>query len=545
MSKGVKNLKLNLIFLIFIFFAAAIISRLFFLQILRGDFYKALAQGLTVLPEELPAERGEIFLNKGEPLAINKNWPFVFASPPEIGEPDIVAEKLSEIINLPKELILEKISQDKWYVLIKNKLTDEEVEILKRLKFSGIYLDVEKKRYYPQESLASQVVGFLGGEKKGQYGLEEYYDSILRGENGISGDNLILSLDYKIQFIAEQLLAGAKENLKIESGQIIVVEPNSGKILALANFPNFNPNHYEDFAAKGEIEIFQNMTSQKIFEPGSVLKAITFAAALNEEKITPETTYVDEGVVNIGGWPIYNYDGRVYGETPMTEVLEKSINTGAVFVERELGHTSFLDYLERFGLFEKTGLDLREISSENREFKKGYEANFATASFGQGIEMTPIQLIRAYCVIANGGKLVKPYLVEKIIKKDKIIEVQPEVSSELVISQKTAHQLTAMLVNVVEEGFARATQIPGYYIAGKTGTALIPWPSLEEEKSGYSEETWQSFIGWFPAFNPKVLILVKLDKPETKTSEYSAVPIFKQIANYIINYQQIPPDYQE
>jgi len=367
---------------------------------------------------------------------------------------------------------------------------------------------------------------------------------MLRGENGSEGASLILTLDYKIQFMAEKLLKEAKESLEIESGQIIVIEPDSGKILALANFPNFNPNQYGEFAQKGELEIFQNSVSQKIFEPGSVFKPITFAAGLNEGKITPETTYIDKGVVNIGGWPIYNYDGRVYGEIPMTEVLEKSINTGAVFVEREVGHQVFLNYIESFGIFEETGIDLEEIYSENQEFKKGYEVNFATVSYGQGIEMTPIQLVRAYCAIANGGKLVKPYLVEKILEENKVIETQPEISQDLVISQKTTRQLTAMLVNVVENGFATRAQIQGYYVAGKTGTGLIPWSVLDIKKDGYSEESWQSFIGWLPAFNPKFLILVKLDKPQTKTAEYSAVPVFQKLAEYIIHYQQIPPDYE-
>jgi len=541
----VKNLRLTVVFFIFLIFSATIMSRLFFLQILKGDFYKALAQGLNILSEEVEAERGEIFLRGGEPLAINKNWYLVFASPPEIKEPEKTAKKLSEILNLSEETILAKLREDKFYVVLKKKLTEEELELIKSLKLSGVYLDMERSRYYPQESLASQAIGFVGGENKGQYGLEEYYEDILRGEDGIPGKDLVLTLDYKIQFMAEKLLAEAKENLEIESGHIIVIEPDSGKILALANFPSFNPNHYGEFAAEGKIEIFQNGVTQKIFEPGSVLKPITFTAGLNEGKITPETTYIDEGVVHIGGWPIYNYDGRVYGETTMNEVLEKSINTGAVFVEKQVGHPIFLSYIKHFGLFEKTGIDLKEIASENKEFKKGYEINFATASFGQGIEMTPIQLVRAFCAIANGGNLVRPYIVEKIIEEDKTITIQPEIPSEPVIPSKTSRQLTAMLVNVVEEGFARGAQIPGYYIAGKTGTALIPWSVLNENKSGYSEETWQSFIGWTPAFNPKILILIKLDKPQTKTAEYSAVPMFQKMAKYIINYQQIPPDYQQ
>ena len=476
-----KNWRVNLIFVFFFIFSLAIISRLFFLQILNGDFYKALSQGLHNSLTETQGERGEIFLENEKPLAINLDFKLIFASP-------------------------------------------------------------KKVRYYPQETLSSQLVGFLGAEGKGQYGLEGFYDQILRGEDGFEvkerGSDLILTIDYNIQFEAEKLLEKAKENLEIESGQIIVIDPNSGKIIALAGFPNFNPNQYEEYAKEGNLKIFKNGATQELFEPGSVFKPITMAAGLEEDKITPQTTYVDEGKVQIGGQTIFNYDGWVWGKRTMIEVLEKSINTGAVFVEQLIPHSVFLNYIEKFGIFEPTGIDLPETYSENEEFKKGYEINFATASFGQGIEMTPIQLARAYCVIANGGKLIKPYLVDKILKDGKETEVKPEISRE-VISSKTAHQLTAMLVSVVENGFGKAAKIPGYYIAGKTGTAQVA-----EGGVYLSDKTIQTFVGFFPAFNPQFLILVKLDNPKTKTAEYSTAPIFHDLAEYIIHYWQIPPDYE-
>jgi len=514
-----------------------IIYRLIFIQVLQTDFYKALAQGLQNFPTEVQLERGEIFLKNGESLAINKNFPLVFAVPPKVIDSEKTAETLSEILHLDKNFILEKLKVDSlfsFYSLIKNKLTQEEAELIKNSKLAGIYLDEERLRYYPQESLASQVMGFLGAQGSGQYGLEEYYDEILKGAS--KGTDLTLTLDYNIQFKAEKLLERAKENLDIESGQIVVMDPNSGKIITLANFPNFNPNNYGEYAQSGDLEIFKNRVTQDFFEPGSVFKPITFAAALNEGKITPQTTYIDKGIVEIGGWPIYNYGNHVWGEQTMTNVLEKSINTGAVFVEKLLPHHIFLDYIEKFGIFESTGIDLPENFSENKEFKNGYEVNFATASFGQGIEMTAIQLARAYSAIANGGKLIKPYLVDARHQ-------QPQIS-EQIISQKTSSQLTAMLVSVVENGFAKSARIPGYYIAGKTGTAQISFSALGIDKSGYSEKTIQTFVGFFPAFNPQFLILIKLNNPKTKTAEYSAVPIFHDLAEYIIHYYQIPPDYE-
>jgi len=537
-----RNLRLNLIFFLILFFAAAILGRLFFIQVLQNDFYKALAQGLFSSPNESQTKRGEVFLKDGEPLAINKDFTLVFASPPEILDAEKTTETLSEILHLDSnppstlqgkttyDFILEKLKVDSLYSPIKNKLTQEEIDSLKNLKLPGIYTTKERLRYYPQESLASQVVGFLGAQGSGQYGLEEYYDESLKGKS--EGGDLTITIDYDIQFMAEKLLGRAKENLSIEEGQIIVMDPNSGKIIALANFPDFNPNQYQEYATLGFLEIFKNGATQKFFEPGSVFKPITFAAALEEGKITPQTTYTDEGKVQILGRTIYNYDGRVYGQQTMTNVLEKSINTGAVFVQSQLPHHIFLDYIQKFGIFEPTGIDLPEVYSENEEFKKGYEINFATASFGQGIQMTPLQLARAYCAIANGGKLVKPYLVNGLVNG-----VEPR--SSQVISSKTASQLTAMLVSVVENGFGKGAKIPGYYIAGKTGTAQVA------EGGKYStEKTIQTFAGFFPAFNPQFLILVKLNNPRAKTAEYSAVPIFHDLAEYIIHYYQIPPDYE-
>ncbi|MBU0546931.1 MAG: penicillin-binding protein 2 [Patescibacteria group bacterium] len=540
-----NRFRLIVLSLFFFVFATYVTGKIAYIQIKKGDLYKALAQGLHALPEEKLIERGEILFKNNQPLAINKNWPLAWALPQEIKDVQATAQKLSSILNLEKGFLLDKFSQDKRYVILKNRLTQEETDLLNQYQLDGIHIDTERGRYYPQEALAGQIVGFLGGNGNGQYGLEEYYNQTIYKPEKEIGDSLLLTIDYEIQFMAEKLLTEAQESLKMKSGQIIVIDPNSGKILAMANFPTFNPNQYKESADSGDLDIFQNSLTQKIFEPGSVLKPITMAAALNEEKITPETTYVDTGVVEIGGWPIYNYAQRVYGEIPMTEVLEKSINSGAIFAERQIGDGVFLEYLEKFGFFEKTGIDLNEVFSENKELKKGYEVNFATASFGQGIEMTPIQLVRAYCALANGGKLIRPYIVEKIINNGEIIEeIQPKISDESILSSKASRQITAMLVNVIENGFAKQAKIPGYYIAGKSGTALIPWSSLGESKRGYSDQSWQSFIGWLPAFDPKAVILVKLDQPETNTSEYSAMPIFRKMAEFIVNYSQIPPDYE-
>lgn len=547
-----KKWRINLIFILIILFGAAIISRLVYYQIVKQELYRALAQGQQRSFQLIKGDRGRIFFNGGEILATNIRGKYVFVSPEEIKEKEKTAKELSRIFNLEEELILEKIEKDSLFEKIKSNLTEEEEQSLKEIKLPGVYLGEAVFRQYPQGTMISQVIGFLGGEEKGQYGIEGYYDDFLQGKEKISssensqgynrGADIFLTIDYNVQFMAEKLLARAGEDLNINGGQIIVLDPNTGRIFALAHFPNFDPNYYSEI---DDFQIFQNGAIQKLFEPGSAFKPITMAAALDKGKITPQSTYIDSGKVKIGKYVIENYNERVFGKQTMTEVLEKSINTGAVFVERQLGHDLFLQYIDAFDFFEPTGIDLQgEVFSENREFKKGYEINFATASFGQGIEMTPIQLVRAFSVLANGGKLVKPYLVEKVLQDNETIETQIEISPDQVISLKTSSQVAAMMISVVENGFGRGARIPGYYIAGKTGTAQASWSSLGINKEGYSDETWQSFIGFFPALNPEFLILVKLDNPGTRTAEYSAVPIFKELAKYIIGYYQIPPDYE-
>jgi cell division protein FtsI/penicillin-binding protein 2 len=560
-----KQWRVNLTLIFLFLFAAALTGRLIFLQVFQGDLYAALAKGQQNIFETQEGERGEIFMaNHALPVATNKIVNLVFASPDEITseKKEETAQALSDVLGLGKESVLEKLQKDSLYEVIKDRASDEEVAALEEKKLVGIYSSENILRDYPYGDFAAHLLGFVNSDGEGQYGLEGYWDKELAGKESFfegelgplghlffGGDNkenqgsdLYLTVDYNIQYQAEKLLQKASQNLKIEGGTVVVMDPNSGKILALANLPSFNPNEYYK---ESDFNIFQLSATQKIFEPGSIFKPITMAGALNEGKITPETTYNDPGKLVIDGWPITNYEERIYpGNITMTEVLEKSINTGAVFAESRLGNGNFLDYVRRFGIFDKTGVDLAgEETPQNVEFKQGHDVNFATASFGQGIEMTPLQIARAFAAIANGGKLVKPYVVDKIENSEgEVTETVPEISQDRIISVDTATKLTTMLVSVVDAAFTRAAQIPGYFVAGKTGTAQISWAALGIDKKGYSEKTWQSFVGFAPAYDPKFLILIKLDNPQTKTAEYSAAPLFKELAKYIIDYLQIPPD---
>lgn len=564
--------RLNLVLLFIVLFGAAIIGRLVYIQIFKYDFYKALAQGQHKLLESVRPERGKIFARDRDYnlylLATNNEKTFVFVDAGKLKNKDEAIRSLSEALGLEAEDILEKLKESKEenesFLVLKRDLNDQEIKKIKELNIDGVYLEKEIKRYYPHNDFASYVLGFVGGEGRGQYGVEGFWENELRGKEGTiigerdvwgrmiffdpekslpsyGGADLVLTIDENIQHQAEEILRDNQEKLEYKDGQIIVYEPDTGRILAAASFPSFNPNRYFDY----ELSVFVNPFCQKLFEPGSVFKPITLAAAIEEGKISPQTTYVDEGFIKIGGITVYNYDHRSYGKKTMTQVLEKSINTGVIFAQQQISHDVFLDYIKRFGFFEKTGVDIQaESASQNEELKKGYEINFVTASFGQGIEMTPLQFVRAFSVFANGGKLIKPHFVDKIIKPDGTeIKIKSEIQDDHVISQKTASQITKMLVSVTENGFGKRARIEGYYIAGKTGTAQVPLSSLGIDKRGYSNETIQTFIGFAPAFNPKFLILVKLNNPKTRTAEYSAAPLFKELAEYIIDYYQIPPDY--
>lgn len=549
--------RILLILIFFLILGAAIGGRLYILQIRDHGFYKALAQGQQGIVSFAKGQRGTIFAKDKEGLvyllAANHKVPFAFASPAEIEDPGTTAEIVSHILAISKETILPILQKEEsFFEILKKQIDEDTIRAIQAEHIKGMYVGSQETRLYPQGNTASHVLGFVNQEGKGQYGIENYYNETLEGKEGIrrnfnnpasfffsafadtieQGQDLTLTIDYHIQSMAQDLLEKAMETLKFEEGSIVVMDPSNGKILALANTPSFDPNEYSKIKS---FELFQNSVTEKIFEPGSAFKPITMVSAIDAGALTPDTAYEDKGILQIGGYKIYNYDNRVWGKRSMREVLEFSINTGAVFAQEQLGNEKFLEYLEKFGIFKKTNVDLPgEVYSLNKEFRQGYAINFATAAFGQGIEMTPIQLLRAFGAIANGGRLVKPYVREGA--KQEI--------SEPIISADASRAVTSMLIDVVEKGYAKPARIPGYYVAGKTGTAQISWSALGVQKSGYSDKTIQSFIGYAPAYDPKFIILVKLQNPATKTAEYSAVPIFRDLAKYMLDYLEIPPDYE-
>jgi len=554
-----------LIFLFLIY--GAVVCRLFFVQVLKHGAYTVLAQDQYQTLKKITPKRGEIFAQDKNlsvsSLASSRDYPMVFAVPNEIEDKGKTAEALASALELDKNLVLEKINKDHdVYEPLKSKLSDEAAKQINDLNLKGIYVTQENSRWYPQKDLASQVLGFLGYQgdaRVGQYGLEGYYEENLAGSFGLvasekdaiggqilagdynlggacDGDDLFLTIDPNIQFIAEQKLKAALEKWQAPSGSIVVTDPKTGAVKAMASFPDFDPNEYGKVKNADD---FLNPATQKLYEPGSIFKPITMAAGLDTGKITPDTTYVDTGSVTLSGYVINNAVDRSYGLSTMTRVLEKSINTGAVFVERQIGNEIFKKYIASFGFDRPTGIDLSgEVAGNINNLKQNYDINFATASFGQGIAVTPMELVAAIGAIANSGKLMRPYVVEKIVHPDGEEEkIEPQELRQ-VISEQTAGKLTSMLVSTVRNGYDKI-KIKGYFIAGKTGTAQVP----NQNAKGYSEETVHSFIGYAPAYDPRFLVFIKMDKPKgINFASDSLTPVFAEIAKYLFSYYEIAPD---
>lgn len=551
-----NKVRVNLLFS-FLFLLSLILSfRLYKVQITQAEHWAEQAERQQKINKEKEGERGSIFIRNREeetiPVAVNRVWKRAYISPRKIKEEDVDKEELIsslvDILELKRADIEEELKRDSAYRVLKNELTEEEINSIKDLDYPGVYLENQEKRFYPQQKLASHLIGFIGGVGKGQYGVEGYYNDTLKGTVGMvegwrnpgrsgivnnsakAGLNIDLTVDYNIQFMAEKLIKEYVNDWNAKSGSVIAMNPKTGEVMALANYPDFDPNNYR----QEKLEVFRNDTVQSLFEPGSIFKPLIMAMAIEEGAVKPDDTYKDKGHEVVSGYSLKNYNEKKHGLVTMTEVLEKSINTGMVYVQQELDNEVFLNYLEDYGFFEKTGVDLQgEVASQNLSFKGGYDVNFATASFGQGIEVTPIQLMSAFSSLANGGRWVRPYVADNF-------NIKPE--TKRVLSSGTTTAITSMLISTVENGTARKAQIPGYYIAGKTGTAQISRSALGESGGGYSDKTVQSFIGYGP-LNAEFLILVKMEQPEAPTAEVSVVPVFKELAEYIINYKQIPPDY--
>lgn len=435
-------------------------------------------------------------------------------------------------------------------------------------KVPGFSFTMTSFRYYPEGKLGANVLGFASyenEEERGHYGLEGFFDQDLFGQSGSvrsergagglliindrqltqqsDGKSLVLTIDRSAQFTACRLLDAAVAKHGAEGGSVIVLDPKTGAIYAMCSAPDFDPN---DYRSASDLSVFNNPAVFDEYEPGSVFKAITMAAAIDQGKVTPQTTYQDNGQIMIKGWPkpIRNSDFFTHGghgKTDMVTVLEQSLNTGAIFAMESIGVKTFADYVQKFGFGENTGIELEGESDGNIKSISGFrvkEISAATAAFGQGLTVTPLQMAMSYAVLANGGELVKPYIVKEIIAPDGTRSVTPPSAPRRVISEHTAGLITGMLVEVVENGHSKSIQIPGYYIAGKTGTAQVAG-----KNGAYSGQYIHTFAGYAPANDPKFVILTKIDKPKDALyAESTAVPLAHDITQFLLNQWQIKKD---
>lgn len=525
-----------------------LLFNLYNLQLTKGEEFVKRANAQYEAAGLLEAPRGVVYFTDKEggrvAAALNRALPHLYAVPKEIKDPDAAAALLAPILGESREALAEKFGREgALYALLRDKADAETVSAVRALGLHGIYVRQVPKRVYPFGTLAAHLLGFVGSLEEstrlvGRYGVEEYYEYLLGGTPGLfeggrfrepePGEDLVLTVDPAIQREAERILDGLVGKHRAEGGGILVQDPTTGKLLAMAARPGFDPNAYRGTP----LGHFLNPLMQGVYEPGSVVKVLTMAAGINAGAVTPMTAYTDAGSVTVNGKTIRNFDLAThgpYGRITMYEVLEHSVNTGAVFVERLLGRERFKEYMERFGLGAPTGVDLGgEVAGDLRRLSpRERDIAFATASYGQGISVTPLELIGAVSAIANEGALMRPYLRSALA---------PETLGHPV-RRDTARVVAEMMVRAVDR--AKVAAIKGYAVAGKTGTANVP----DFEQGGYTEEVVNTYVGFAPASDPRFTILIKLDKPAgAPVASLTVVPAFRDLAQFILNYYDIPPD---
>lgn len=550
----------------------AIIGKLFSLQVMDYPFYAALASDQHQIQKILQASRGQVYVRdhrQGDelyPVIVNKDYMQIYAVPRQIKDPALVAEKLMPLINMPDQALLAALSKENDpYEPIERKVPVERYEAIKALELEGIYGVVETHRYYLDANIGSHVTGFLGirdEEPTGLYGIEGYFNELLAGQPGYfqterdvagrwialsektvteatNGADIVLTIDKTIQYMTCQKLNEAVLRHGADGGAAIVMEPSTGKIWAMCSAPDFNPNYYSKVDSAG---VYNNKAIFESYEPGSVFKPVIMAAGVDLEYVKPDSTFIDEGSVTIDKFTIRNANDKVYGQQTMTQVLENSINTGMIYVARAMGKPAFKDYVERFGFGELTGIELdRESAGTISALEKAGEIYMATSSFGQGITVTPLQLAAAYSALANGGKLMRPYIVEEVRYADGRVETRQPNFIRQVISPRSSVLMSGMLTSVITNGHTPRARIPGYYVAGKTGTAQI----ASTTGRGYEEgATNHSFAGFVPADDPKFVVVIRLEHPRSAPfADSTAAPLFNELATFILNYLDVPPDF--
>ncbi len=502
----------------------------------------------------LAAARGNIYDRHGEALAVNTLEYRIGASPNLVADARTTATELSTILGIDELQIYQKLNSNTDWQLIAPSVSADLAQKIRQLSLPEITIESVPRRSYPQGPVAAQILGFVGGDLRGYYGVEGHYNDQLAGrvtEQRVSnipfdlpivdyqqdrGRDVVLTIDRDVQFVAESELADDMNTYGASSGTIIVMNPRTGDVLAMANYPSFDPNTYYNVT---DNTVLNNPAISQQFEPGSIFKVLTMAAALETHSITPDWGYNDTGEIDVGGVKIYNWDRAAHGYIDATQVLVDSLNVGMATINLKVGPTNFYTMMNKFGIGQLTGIDL-EGEQAGQMSTPGdsdwSESQLGTNAFGQGVAVTPLQMITAVSAIANGGLMMQPHVVHQIVDGNTVTLARPA-NLGRPISAETAKEVTDMMVSVVKDGLDGKASVPGYTIAGKTGTAQIPTPIGYEAGASIA-----SFIGFFPADDPQVIILVKLDRPTDYWGSLTAAPAFQKLAQRLAILLEIPTD---
>ena len=551
-SKSIHK-RIRIVLLVIIFVFIVIIGKVFYIEVIEYGKLNALASNLWSRNLPIEADRGKIYTVDGEIVAGNLTTTSLVFIPNQIKDKEIVATKISEILGVSKEKIEEHLYKKSMMERVHpegRRLSYEIADKIEDLKFDGVYLLKESKRYYPYDEMLSHVLGYVGIDNQGLSGLELEYDDILTGEYGsiqyfsdAKGNNLerssvyvepedgldiYLTVNYSIQTSIERELNNVVSKYNPEGAWAIVMDPNTGEILGMSSRPNFDPNNYQDYDAE---TINRNMAIWASYEPGSTFKILTLSSAVNEKKVDLlKDTFYDGGSVNVDGARIKCWKAGGHGSQTFLEVVQNSCNPGFVELGRRLGKETLFAYIDKFGYGKKTGIDLNgESSGILFPLSKVGPVELATTSFGQGVSVTALQQVTAVSAAINGGTLYKPYIMKRVVEHETgqiIKEVKPTVIRDNIITEDTSEQVRMTLESVVSLGTGRNAYIDGYRIGGKTGTA-------QKVNNGvYMQGNYiVSFIGFLPANDPKLVVYLAIDNPKGITQYGGTVsaPIVKNI----------------
>lgn len=539
---------------------AVVLLRLFFLQVIQGPdlAYKARQQHLKVIT--LNSSRGGIYDRQGKPLALNMDVPSVYAEPALIENLSATAHRVANALGLSPKKLKKQLQMKRDFVWVKRKVTQQEARLIRSFSLKGIGLVSEKRRSYPKGTLLSHVLGFAGIDSQGLEGLEIRYDPLLRGEDqtvvlqrdglgqtiipqtwrgesALSGHMIKLTIDEVVQYIAERALDGAIAKTGARSGTIIALDPQTGGVLGWVLRPTFDPNQWHASTPT----LWRNRAITDPYEPGSTLKVILAAAALQEGTVEPGTLiYAGDGQIPVSGTVIY--DHKKSGWLTFAQAMQQSSNVVAVKTSMALGKEHLHRYLRAFGFGERTEIDLpgESIGILTQSPEEWNKRTLASIAIGHAIGVTPLQLVTAAAAIANKGYLMKPHVVHEIRDSQGELDwVQKPQIHRRPISQETATTLTEILVNAVKEGTGKRARIPGYRVAGKTGTARKIDPATGEYSS---TRHIGSFVGFVPAENPRLVLLIIIDEPkEPAWGSLVAAPVFREVAEQVLRYLQVPP----